>query len=174
MICICIKLTALTGEVAMRTRIMLAGAGLIAAAAFAAALVSVQAQAPQTRHFTIAAIEPRGGTQAAQEPFPSAPLPPGGGYVIRPPDANGRWEVSAYLWSPAQIVVRQGDRVVIDFVGINGAEHPTTLGSLAPNFTLRRGQVHRVEFTADVPGVHPMICSAHLPSMRGEIVVLER
>jgi hypothetical protein len=154
---------------------MLACAGVLAAAALAgAAVVSVQAQAPQTRHFTIAAIEPRGGAQASQEAFPAEALPPGGGYVIRPPDASGRWEVSAYLWSPAQIVVRQGDRVVIDFVGINGAEHPTGLGGLAPAFTLRRGRVHRVEFTAEVPGVHPMICSAHLPSMRGEIVVLAR
>jgi plastocyanin len=133
-----------------------------------------QAQATEKRFFTIAAVEPRGGVTVNQEPFPTEPLPPGGGYVMRQPDQTGRWEVSAYLWSPGQIVVNQGDEVVLDFVGINGASHPTEIKGLGKTFTLKRGQVTRVEFKADKPGVYPVVCATHAPSMRGEIVVLPR
>jgi heme/copper-type cytochrome/quinol oxidase subunit 2 len=140
-------------------------------------LVSAIAQPSQTgekRAFTIAAIEPRGGANVSQEALPAEPLPAGGGYVLRQPDQTGRWEVSTYLWSTPQIVVHQGDAVSLDFVGINGAAHPTEIKGLDKVFTLKRGQVVKVEFTADKPGIYPVICSAHQPTMRGEIVVLPR
>lgn len=133
-----------------------------------------RAQTGERRHFTVLAVEPRGGTNVSQEPVPSAPLPAGGGYVYRAPDATGRWEVSTYVWAPSQIIVRQGDVVVIDFAGINGAIHPTEIGGLNHSFALRRGEVSRFEFRADAPGVFPIICSTHQPSMRAEIVVLPR
>ena len=41
-------------------------------------------------------------------------------------------------------------------------------------FALSRGQVVRVEFKAERAGVYPVICGAHQPSMRGEIVVLPK
>ena len=131
-------------------------------------------QASEKRYFTVAAVEPRGGANVGQEPLPSEALPVGGGYVMRQPDQTGRWEVSAYLWTPGQIVVNQGDEVVLDFVGINGASHPTEIRGLGKTFSLKRGQVLRVEFKADKPGVYPVICTTHQPSMRGEIVVLPR
>ena len=34
--------------------------------------------------------------------------------------------------------------------------------------------VPRVSFKADKPGVYPVICSTHAPSMRGEIVVVAK
>jgi hypothetical protein len=74
---------------------------------------------------------------------------------MRPPDQSGRWEVSAYLWSPGQIVVREGDDVVIDFVGINGASHPTEIRGLGKAFALNRGNVVGVEFKAERVGVYP-------------------
>jgi hypothetical protein len=132
------------------------------------------AQVAVRRYFTIAAVEPRGGATVSQEPVPTEPLPPGPGYVVRQPDQTGRWEVSVYLWSPSQIVVRQGDEVTLDFVGINGASHPTEIKGLDKAFTLKRGHVVRVEFTADQPGIYPIICNTHVPTMRGEIVVLPR
>jgi plastocyanin len=132
------------------------------------------AQTAEKRFFTIAAVEPRGGAMVNQEALPTEPLPAGGGYVMRQPDQTGRWEVSAYLWSPGQVVVNQGDEVVLDFVGINGAAHPTEIRGLSKTFTLKRGQVTRVEFKADKPGVYPIVCATHAPSMRGEIVVLPR
>ena len=135
---------------------------------------AARSQSAEKRFFTIAAVEPRGGATVDREPFPSEPLPSGGGYVMRQPDQSGRWEVSTYLWSPGQIVVNQGDEVVLDFVGINGASHPTEIKGLGKTFTLKRGQVTRVEFKAEKPGVYPVVCTTHAPSMRGEIVVLPR
>lgn len=135
---------------------------------------SSEAQTSERRFFTIAAVEPRGGANVAQEAFPAKPLPPGPGYVVRQPDQTGRWEVSAYLWMPSQIVVNEGDEVTLEFVGINGASHPTEIKGMDKTFTLQRGHVTRIEFKADRPGVYPVICHTHAPSMRGEIVVLPK
>lgn len=129
-------------------------------------------QAQEKRFFTLAAVEPKGGTNVTQEAFPGQSLPSGGGYVLKEPDETGRWEVSAYVWMPAQIVVNEGDEVTLEVVGINGAEHPTEIEGLDVSFTLRRGEVIRIEFTADRPGTYPIVCHTHTPSMRGEIVVL--
>jgi plastocyanin len=133
-----------------------------------------QAQAPEKRFFTIAAVEPRGGVNVSQEPFPAQQLPTGNGYVMRAPDQTGRWEVSAYVWAPSQVVVHQGDEVTLEFVGINGAHHPTEIKGIGKTFTLKRGHVLQIQFKAEKPGVFPIVCSTHQPSMRGEIVVLPR
>ena len=140
----------------------------------AAYLTASRAQMPERRFFTVAAVEPRGGVNVSQEAFPTEPLPAGGGYVIRQPDQSGRWEVSTYVWMPSQIVVNQGDHVTLEFVGINGASHPTEIKGFGKAFTLKRGHVVRWEFHAEKPGVYPVICSSHTPSMRGEIVVLPK
>lgn len=129
---------------------------------------------PTVRHFTILAAEPKGGANIAHEPFPTQPLPEGGGYVLKEPNAEGRWEVSSYVWLPAQIVVTEGDTVVLDFVGINGVSHQTEIEGLGHTFNLRRGELAKVEFVADRAGVFPIICHDHMHSMRGEIVVLPR
>lgn len=128
----------------------------------------------EKRFFTIGAIEPKGGAQAEREPFPTAQPPAGGGYVLRAPDQAGRWEMSAYVWSPAQIIVNEGDEVTLEFVGVNGSSHPTEIKGLGKSFNLKRGEVTRVTFAADKAGVFPIECATHKPSMRGEIVVLPR
>jgi hypothetical protein len=146
-------------------------ASLLAAAALAA--MAAPASAGQ-RFFTVVAVEPKGGTTADKEPFPATPLPPGGGYVIKAPDPSGRWEVSAYVWQPSQIIVDQGDEVTIEFVGINGAHHPTTITGYDKSFVLKRGHTMRVSFTADKAGVFPIVCAMHKPSMVGELVVMAK
>lgn len=132
------------------------------------------AQEGVKRFFTIAAVEPKGAAGTAQEAFPSDPLPEGGGYVIKKPDQTGRWEVSAYVWTPNQIIVNEGDEVTLQFVGINGASHPTEIKGLSKPFTVLRGRVTTVSFKADRPGVYPIVCHTHHPSMTGEVVVLPR
>lgn len=160
------------------TTIMTRTAGAFVVAALiggqAGYLGATRAQMSERRFFTVAAVEPRGGVNVGQEPFPAEALPPGGGYVIRQPDQAGRWEVSAYVFAPSQIVVSQGDEVTLEFVGINGASHPTEIKGLGKAFTLKRGHAVRVDFKAEKPGVYPVICSTHQPSMRAEVVVLPR
>ena len=128
----------------------------------------------EKRFFTIAAVEPKGGVTTDKEPFPAEALPAGGGYVLNKPDSNNRWEVSAYLWMPGQITVTEGDEVTFEFVGINGASHPTTIKGFSKTFLLKRGATTRVSFVADKAGVFPIECATHRPSMTAEIIVLPR
>jgi plastocyanin len=143
-------------------------------AGLAAVAVWPQPASAEDRFFTVLAVEPRGGVTADREPFPTQPLPGGGGYVTNPPNAQGRWEVSAYIWQPSQIVVNQGDRVTLEFVGINGAEHPTMIAAFGQSFTLKRGHAHRVIFVADRAGMFGFVCGTHQPSMTGALVVLPK
>jgi plastocyanin len=122
----------------------------------------------------MATVEMKGGAQQEKEPYPAAPLPPGGGYVKTPPNASGRWEVSAYQWSPGTVVVRQGESVTLEIVGVNGDVHPSTIPGLVESFAVKRGEVTRVTFTAAAPGLYPIICTKHQPSMQGTLVVLPK
>ena len=122
---------------------------------------------PLGRVIYMATIEPRGGAQQDKEPFPATPLPAGEGYRKTPPDANGRWEVVTYQWSPGTIVVREGEPVTLEIVGINGDVHPSTIPGIVDSFTVRRGQVTHVTFTATKPGVYSIICTKHTPNMPG-------
>lgn len=126
------------------------------------------------RSFTVAAVEPKGGTTTDKEAFPSSALPEGGGYVLRKPDQTGRWEVSTYVWLPSQIIVTEGDEVSLEFIGINGAEHPTTIVGYNKALVLKRGHVVKLEFTADKVGTFPIVCAHHKPSMVGELIVLPK
>jgi heme/copper-type cytochrome/quinol oxidase subunit 2 len=122
----------------------------------------------------MAAIEMKGGTQQDKEPYPEAPLPPGAGYEKTPPNRAGRWEVSAYRWSPGTIVVQQGETITLEIVGINGDVHPATIPGIVNSFTVKRGQITRVTFTATKAGLYPIICTKHQPNMQGTLVVLPK
>lgn len=129
---------------------------------------------PLGRVIYMAAVEMKGGAQHDKEPYPEGPLPPGAGYIKTSPNPSGRWEVSAYQWSPGTIVVQQGEPVTLEIVGVNGDEHPSTIPGLVETFTVKRGQISRVTFTASRPGLYPVICTKHLPSMQGTLVVLPK
>mgnify|MGYP003394295011 CR=1 FL=1 len=129
----------------------------------------------EKRFFTVLAVEPKGGATIDKEAFPTATLPQGGGYVMAQPDPKTtRWEVSAYVWQPSQIIVNEGDEVTLEFVGINGAAHSTTIAAFGQSFVVKRGQAHRITFTADKAGVFGILCSTHKPSMSGELVVMPK
>lgn len=128
----------------------------------------------ESRFFTVAAVEPKGGTTVDKETFPASSLPDGGGYVLTKSDASGRWEISTYVWMPAQIIVNQGDDVTLAFAGINGAAHTTTIKAYDKSFIVKRGHAVRVTFKADKAGVFPIECASHRPSMVGEFVVQPR
>lgn len=106
---------------------------------------------PTVRHFTILAAEPKGGANVDQEAFPTQPLPEGSGYMLKEPNAEGRWEVSTYVWLPSQLVVTTGDKVVLDFVGINGASHRTEIEGLGHTFTLTARESTQSSATTTFP-----------------------
>ena len=130
------------------------------------------AQAGAKRTITMVAIEPKGGATVDKEPFPTGALPEGKGYERKAPDAGGRWEVSTYRWNPNQIIVRQGDEVTLEILGVNGAEHPSLLEGYDISFNVKRGELTTVRFTADKPGVFVFRCGIHSPAMVGELIVL--
>jgi plastocyanin len=124
------------------------------------------------RTITMVAVEPKGGATVDKEPFPAATLPEGEGYELTAPNAEGRWEVSTYRFDPNQIIVNQGDEVTLEVLGVNGAEHPTAIDGYDISFTVKRGQLSTVSFTADKAGVFQFRCGIHQPSMIGELIVL--
>src|SRR6266849_9479624 len=137
---------------------------LAPATALALALAFMWADTPwaqtQGRVIYMATIEPRGGAQQDKEPFPQAALPAGDGYRKTPPDANGRWGVVTYQWSPGTIVVREGETVTLEIVGVNGDVHPSTIPGLVNSFTVKRGEVTRVTFTSPKPGLYLITCTS--------------
>jgi hypothetical protein len=149
-------------------------AGIIAGVS-AWGLTSPAASAePAKRTVYLAAIEPKGSTTVAEEPFPTTELPPGPGYALEAPDPEGKWTVETYRWLPSTIVVHQGDEVTLEILGVNGKEHPSVLEGYGLNFTVRRGHVTRVNFTADKVGIFTLMCNVHRPTMTAQFVVLPR
>jgi plastocyanin len=144
----------------------------LAAALTTAELAGSAEAAGMKRTITMIAVEAKGGTTVDKEPFPSAALPAGKGYELKAPNAEGRWEVSTYRWQPSQIIVNQGDEVMLEILGVNGAEHPAVIDGYNVNFTVKRGELTIVTFTADKAGVFPFRCGTHQPSMVGELIVL--
>jgi len=158
-----------------RRWILLLSAGVvISAVGFGAWALPRPVVAQATRTIYMAAVEPKGGSGVSSEPFPTTTLPPGGGYVLKAPDNTGRWEVSTYQWQPSVIVARQGEQVTLEIIGINGAEHLAALPPYVEKFTVKRGQITRVTFTADRAGMFPILCVNHQPTMTGYLVVLPK
>lgn len=150
------------------------GAPAAAPAAPAAALPA------GTRHFHVATVHLDGNTgltaTAAHpaEPFPAAAMPAGGGLLLTPPNAEGAWRMRAFVFQPAQIVVRQGDPVALTFIGVQGPAHRIEVEGQGEPFTLRRGEIRTVSFTVETPGTIAYRSLDRLPSMVGEVVVLPR
>jgi plastocyanin len=151
-----------------------AAAGLLSLGMVLSAVASADlAQAAgMKRIITMVAVEAKGGTTIDKEPFPTAALPEGKGYELEAPNVEGRWEVSTYRWQPNQIIVNEGDEVTLEILGVNGAEHPSVIDGYDLSFTVKRGQLTTVTFTADKAGVFELRCGTHQPSMVGELIVL--
>ncbi|MBA4179713.1 MAG: hypothetical protein C0506_03910 [Anaerolinea sp.] len=127
------------------------------------------------RTFYVTAMEYKGSTEVSKEAFPADKLPEGGGYGLKAPAGEPpKWEVNAYAWAPASLTVAEGDDVTLKFVGINGAQHVSRIEGHVEKFTVERGKVATVQFTAGKPGVYLMICNTHQPNMVGQLVVLPK
>lgn len=109
----------------------------------------------------------------AEQPPVNSTIPTGGGFRITEPNKVGSWDIRSFTFSPAQIVVNQGDKVTLHFAGVQGAHHVVTVDGVG-TFELKRGQINTVSFVANNPGIINYICHIHLPNMVGQILVLPK
>lgn len=109
----------------------------------------------------------------AEKPPVNSTIPTGGGFRITEPNKAGAWDFRSFTFSPDQIVVNQGDKVTLHFVGVQGVHHAITVDGVG-SFTLMRGQIHTVSFRANNPGTISYYCHVHLPNMVGQILVLPK
>lgn len=107
----------------------------------------------------------------AEQPPANSTIPQGGGFRITEPNKVGAWDFRSFTFSPDQIVVYQGDKVTLHFIGVQGAHHVVSVEGV-DTFQLMRGEIHTVSFVADKPGTITYICHVHLPNMVGQILVL--
>ncbi len=106
-------------------------------------------------------------------PPANSTIPTGGGFKIVPPNNVGAWDFRSFTFNPDQLVVNQGDKVTLHFIGVLGVHHVITVDGVGP-FSLHRGEIHTVSFIANNPGTIHFFCSVHLPNMSGQILVLPK
>lgn len=109
----------------------------------------------------------------AEKPPLNSTIPTGGGFKVTEPNKVGAWDFRSFAFSPSQIVVNQGDKVTLHFVGVQGAHHFVKIDGIG-NLPLNRGQIQTVFFVVNSPGTITYVCSLHLPNMVGQILVLPK
>jgi plastocyanin len=107
----------------------------------------------------------------AEQPPINSTIPTGGGFRVTEPNKAGAWDFRSFTFAPSQIVVNQGDKVTLHFIGVQGAHHVVTVDGIG-TFELKRGQINTVSFIATNPGIINYVCHVHLPNMVGQILVL--
>ncbi len=112
-------------------------------------------------------------THPAEKPPANSTIPTGGGFKITEPNNVGDWEFRSFTFAPGQIVVNQGDKVTLHFIGVQGPNHVIEVKGV-DTFELKRGQIHTVSFTPNSPGTITYICNVHPPNMVGQISVLPK
>jgi hypothetical protein len=159
-----------------RLLVMAVSATALVLAGLAVALFSTdEAKAGKApiRPIYLTAVEWKGSAEVAKEPFPTSPLPEGGGYERIPPDAAGKWNVETYRFDSAVVFACQGDRVVLRVFGVNAAFHDITMPDFNRNFRVNRGELTTVQsFLVKKVGIFPIICLTHKPSHRADLVVM--
>ena len=112
-------------------------------------------------------------THPPEKPPVNSTIPTGGGFRITPPNKVGAWDFRSFTFGPDQVVVNQGDKVTLHFIGVQGAHHVITVDGV-DTFELMRGQIHTVSFVANNPGTITYSCHVHMPNMVGQILVLPK
>lgn len=153
---------------------------LKAGLAGAVTLVLAATAHAETREFYIVTVHhdaktnPVAGATHPAEPFPANPFPSTSGMWVKGPLANGDWTVRAFTFNPSQVVVMQGDDVVLHFVGVQGAAHTVAVQGVAEPVKFSRGTTATVKFKAEKPGIIDFASTALTPSMRGQVIVLPK
>ena len=109
----------------------------------------------------------------AEKPPLNSTIPTGGGFRLLEPNKVGAWDFRSFAFSPSQIIVNQGAKVTLHFIGVQGAHHLITVDGIG-TFSLNRGQIHTVSFIAISIGTINYTCHLHMPNMVGQILVLPK
>ncbi len=144
-----------------------------------------QADTLTTHTLFITGIEVKGGTTTDKlAPPPVNPKDLSKGYEFKGPGEADkqnpqRWEVSAYIFTPGFVVVRQGDTVKLNAFLVNGDEHEVWVTSpdgreVVTKRVWNRGREYEASFVAEKPGVYKLTCSNHAPTMSTTFLVLPR
>ncbi len=141
---------------------------------------------PPTNHLIeVTAFEVKGSTSvddlAPPDVDPST-LSAGFGYKAPgdyDPDNPDKWQVASYMWTPGQLVARQGDTLDLHVFVLNGNTHETWIEDPDGNIVgdvvvMNRGREYDLSASLEKAGVYRLICSTHAPTMTAEIVVLPR
>jgi len=156
--------------VAFAVAVVSAGLGLVVTA-------GGEAKAVKTRQIYMSAVEWKGSASVAKEPYPTAPLPAGGGYETFPPGSaemagdKTKWAIETYRFDTALVAACAGERVVLNIFGVNAAEHHINIPDFGKNFVVKRGMLARQTFVVKKPGLYPIICITHQPSHRADLLV---
>ncbi len=172
----------------------------ILAVGLALALQSTSAATQHERTWYITVLEPKGGTTTDKLVDPPVdPRKLSKGYTYTPPggvsNQPARWEVSAYLFAPAGLIVLRGEQVNLKIYVVNGDHHVVSItgpdgqkvrvdfwisgeddkkldeqtGVAA--FKIERGRENVVSFIATMIGTYTIGCATHEPSMSAQLVV---
>lgn len=134
----------------------------------------------ETREFYIVTVHHDGKTNVKgdashpAEAFPATPFASSSGMWVKGPQENGDWQVRAFVFNPSQVVVMQGDDVVLHFVGVHGAAHTIAVKGVGEPVKFTRGTTATVKFKAEKPGIVDFASTALVPSLRGQVVVLPK
>jgi len=109
----------------------------------------------------------------AEQPPANSSVPAGGGFRITEPNKAGARDFRSFTFVPDQIVVNQGDKITLHFVGVQGVHHVITVDSIG-TFPLIRGQINTISFIAKSPGIMNYTCHIHVPNMVGQILILPK
>jgi len=159
----------------MKRRIPLLVAVAVAAGAafaFAVAATGGTGTKPGKRVIYLSAVEWKGSADVAKEPYPTTPLPKGGGYERFPPDATGKWSVETYRFDSAMVAACKGEKVTLNVFGVNAPFHDISIPAYNVNFRVWRGKLAKVTFVVRRAGIFPIICRTHQPSHRADLLVL--
>ncbi len=136
---------------------------------------------PSSVVFDVSIIEIKGATDGIAPPDMN-PVDLSDGYRFKPPgeydaDNPDKWQVSTYLFSPAAMMVAQGDQVNLRTFVINGDEHKVWLeapdgSQVGDEVLMNRGREYNFSFTADQAGYYTWHCDNHEPTMSAVILSL--
>ncbi len=154
------------------------GITAIGVASFAVATSDAKASV-KTRMIYMSAVEWKGSTNVSKEPYPTAPLPSGGGYErFEPGNAElagqpaGTWALETYRFDTAVVAACKGERVVLKIFGVNAKSHQIVIPDFDKSFTVYRGQLATSVFKVNKTGIFPITCITHRPSHTADLVVL--